>query len=68
MLIRGFGCYSFPAICQGLGTLGTILHKKEHYIAKIVCELLGNNINLEEIFPEFGVPLDIPDPAFIGSY
>lgn len=37
-------------------------------IAKIICMKLGKKLDLSMIFPETGLPIDIPDPSFKGPF
>ena len=37
-------------------------------IAKIICEMLDKNVDLNILFPKADIPLDVPDPSFRGPF
>jgi acetoin:2,6-dichlorophenolindophenol oxidoreductase subunit beta len=43
-------------------------YPKAKNIAKLVCKSLGQNINLNLLFPESNLPSDIPDSSFMGPF
>ncbi len=43
-------------------------YPKAKNIAKIVCKVMRNNLDLIVLFPEDNLPSDIPDPSFKGPF
>ena len=37
-------------------------------IAKVICEMLNKNVDLNILFPQSDIPLDVPDPSFRGPF
>ena len=37
-------------------------------IAKMICEMLDKNVDLNILFPKTDIPLDVPDPSFRGPF
>ena len=37
-------------------------------IAKVICEMLDKTIDLNILFPQGDIPLDVPDPSFRGPF
>ena len=37
-------------------------------IAKVICEMLDKNVDLNILFPKADIPLDVPDPSFRGPF
>ena len=37
-------------------------------IAKVICDMLDKNVDLNILFPQGDIPLDVPDPSFRGPF